>query len=93
MSARLRPAALLEVLPGQIQQVAAAEQLHPRDPDQIDGEHGGQDAQAEAADQSVAEGLLLIASWQAQHHDGHDQRVVGAEEAFEGDEQGDGNEI
>ena len=29
----------------------------------------------------------------AQDHDGHDQRVVGAEQAFEGDEQPDGDEI
>ena len=32
-------------------------------------------------------------SRKTQHHDGHDERVVGAEQTFEGDEQADGDEV
>ena len=48
---------------------------------------------ANAADQPIAQRLVVLGPRQAQHHDGHDQRVVGAEQALEDDEQADGGEI
>ena len=77
-----------EVRIRQIQQIKAAEQLHQREPNQIDGEQRRQNAERKAAQQPIAQRLLMFGAWKTQDHDGHDQRVVGAEEAFEGDEQG-----
>jgi hypothetical protein len=40
-----------------------------------------------------AQRLLVLSLGKAQHHDGHHQGVVRAEQAFEGDEECDGDEI
>ena len=51
------------------------------------------DAERERAEDAVAQRLLLLRLRQAEHQDGQDHRVVGAEQAFERDEQGDGDEV
>ena len=83
----------LEVDGGQIHQIEAADELHPRDADEIGGEQGGENPEGEPADQAIAERLLVIGPGQPEHHDGHHQRVVGAEEPFEEDEDADGSEV
>ena len=35
----------------------------------------------------------MLVPRKTQHHDGHDERVVGAEQPFEGDERADGYEV
>jgi hypothetical protein len=85
--------AILEVNNREIEEVGAARELHPGDADEVRREKGGERAEGEAADESVTQRLLVVGPRQAQHHDGHDQRVVGAEQALEDDEQPDGREI
>ena len=92
-AARFGAAALHEVLPGEIQEIQAAEQLHPGDADQIYRQDRGDDPQGEPADQSEAQRLALVASREAQDHDGHHERVVGAEEPLQRHQQADGHEV
>ena len=81
------------MLPGEIQQIEAAEQLHPGDADQIHREDRGDDPQGEPADQAEAQRLALVASREAQDHDGHHERVVGAEEPLQRDQQANRDEV
>jgi hypothetical protein len=82
-----------EVRVGEIQQIQAAEQLHPRELNQIDREEGCQKTEREAAQKPVPQRLLVSRAWKTKNHDGHDQCVVGTEQAFKGDEQTNGDEI
>ena len=50
-------------------------------------------AEDEGAEDAVAQRLPLLALRQAEHEHGQHHRVVGAEQPFERDEQGDGDEI
>ena len=61
--------------------------------DEIDGQQRGEHPERETADQAVAEGRLVLAAGQAEHHDRHHQRVVGAQEAFQRHQGADGDEI
>jgi hypothetical protein len=47
----------------------------------------GDDAEDETADETVAQGGLVLFGGQAEHHDGHDERVVGAQQSLEDHEQ------
>ena len=89
----LRRPAAQEVLPRQIEQIPAADELHPGDTHQVDGQQRRDDPEDERAHHAVAERLLLLAARQAENHDRHDQGVVRAEQSFEEDEEPDGNEI
>ena len=82
-----------EVGVGEIEEVQPACQLHPCDADEIHGQQGRDDAEDETANETVAKGFLVLRSWKTQHHDRHDERVVGAQQAFEGDESADCYEI
>ena len=44
----------------EIQEVQAARQLHPDDTDEVDGEQRRDDAEGEAADESVPKRLLVL---------------------------------
>ena len=61
--------------------------------DQVRRKHRRDDAEDEGADDAVAQRLPLLLLGQAQHEDGQHHGVVGAEQAFEHDEQRDGDEI
>ena len=95
LTARRSPAvaAAEEVAPRQVQQVAGPDQLDPRHLQQVHGEQRREDPEGERAENAVAERLALLAARQAEHQDGEDQRVVGAEQSLEQDEQGNGQEI
>jgi len=82
-----------EVRVGQVQQVETADQLHPRQLNQVDRQERRDDAHGESADQPVAQRLLVLAARQPQDHDGHDEGVIRAQQTFERDEQTDGDEI
>ena len=51
------------------------------------------DPECKPANQSVAKGLGVLLPRKTQHHDGHDEGVVGAQQALEGDESADGYEV
>ena len=90
-SALLRPRE--EVLVRQIQQVQRAEQLHDRQLDQVDREQDGNDAERERADDAVAERLRCWSTRQPEHEHREHERVVGAEQPFEHDEQTNRQEV
>src|SRR5262245_40107383 len=77
----------------QVQQVPGAQQLDPSDAYQIDGQQRGHGSKRERADDAVAQRLLLVALRQPKHEHGEDHRVVGTEETFERDEEGDCEEV
>ena len=77
----------------QVQQVAGADQLHPAELDQVDGEQRRDGAERERADDAVAQRLLLLRFGKAEHQDRQHHRVVGAQQAFERDQQADGDEV
>ena len=52
-----------------------------------------ENAEREAADEPVAQRLLVLIAGQPQHHDGHDERVVGAQQAFEHNQGADDEEV
>jgi MerR family transcriptional regulator, heat shock protein HspR len=64
-----------------------AQQLHPREPDQVDRQQGGNRAEYERGRQAVAERQFLLAQGKPQNHRCDNERVVRAQEDFEGDEQ------
>ncbi len=78
---------------GQVGQVQAAEQFDPRDLNQVDREQRRDESKGKPSDEPVMQRLLVLLLRQSQHHDGHDERVVGAEQAFEHDEHADGDEV
>src|SRR5262249_21198605 len=78
---------------GQIQEISSAEELHPADLDQIDGQQGGNSSKDEGTEDAVAQGFLLLRIRQAEDEHGQHHRVVRAEEPFERDEQRDGGKV
>ena len=77
----------------QVQEIRATGQFHPDDTDEIDGQQRGERAKDEPADETVAQRFLVAVLRQTQHHDRHDERVVGTEQPLETDEEADGDEI
>ena len=77
----------------QIQQIAAAEQLHESQLNQVLGEQRRDRPERKRAGHAVAEGFSLASLGQAEHEDRKDHRVVSAEEPFEGYQHCDGDEI
>ena len=77
----------------EIEEVQSACQLHPRHADEIDREEGCDDTEDETAKESVAKRLLVLVPRKTQHHNRHDESVVGAQQPFEGDESADCYEI
>ena len=63
------------------------------DREQVDGEQRRQDAEDEGAEDAVAQRLLLLVARQPEHENGQHQRVVGAEQPLEQDEQGDREQV
>ena len=68
-------------------------QHHDLHLDEVNGQQRGEDPEGEPAPGCRIAGPSWSSFGKAQDHDGHDQRVVGAEEAFEDDEQSDGDEV
>jgi hypothetical protein len=59
----------------------------------MNGEQRGKDPEEECPENPVAQGLLLLMPRQAEHENGEDECVVGAEEPLEGNKQTDGDQI
>jgi hypothetical protein len=95
--ARRAPALLCilaaKVSVGQIQQVQPTEQLHQNQTNEIHGQQRGQHPKNKAADQAVLKRWLVLTARQPEHHDRHDQRVIGAEQPFKCHQRADGDEI
>ena len=92
-AALLRVAAAEEVVVRQPQQVEPADQLHEPQLDHVRGKHRRRDAERERADDAVAQRLPLLLLGQAEHEHRQHHGVVGAQQSFEHDEQGDGDEV
>ena len=59
----------------------------------MDGEQRRQDAEEEGSENAVAKRFLLLFPRQPEHENGQHERVVGAQQALEQDEEGDGQKI
>ncbi len=81
------------MLPREIEEIKGADELDPGDLEQVHGEQRREDAERERAGNAVAERLALLLARQPEHEDRQDERVVGAEEPLEHDEQADRQEI
>ena len=82
-----------EVLEREVQQVAGADQFDPAEGDQLDREQRGEDAEDERAEDPVAQRLLLLMTRQPEHQNRQHERVVGAEQALQQDEEADSDEV
>ncbi len=87
--ARLAVAAdvLAEMLHRQVQQVEAADQLHPTEGDQIGSGRRRSGPEGEGAGDAVAQGLGLLILGQAEDANRQHHGVVGAQHALEEDQQ------
>ena len=82
-----------EVIERQPQQVRRANQHHELNLDEIDSQQDRDDAKAERADDAVLQRFALLPFGKAENENCQHHRVVRAEETFERDQQGDGDEI
>jgi hypothetical protein len=78
---------------GEIHEIEPDQQLDPADLDQVRRQKRGHDAERERPDQPILECFFLIGASQPQDHHRQHQRVVGAEQSFEDDEETNGDEI
>ena len=82
-----------EVAVREPQEIPGPDQLHEADLDQVHREKNRDDPEEERPQDPVAQRLLLIFPRQPQHQDREHQRVVGAEQPLENDEEPDRDEI
>jgi hypothetical protein len=82
-----------EVLVGQVEKIQASKELHEVELNQVVGGARGQRAKSEGAQDPIAQGLALFMARKTQHQNRQHQRVVRTEQAFEHDQQADGDEI
>ena len=82
-----------EVRVRQIKQVERADELDPGHRQQVNGEQRREDAECEGSEDAVTQGLALLMTRQPEHEDGQHERVVGAEQALQHDQQRDGYEV
>ena len=82
-----------EVRVGQIQQVKRADQLDPGELEQVHRQQRRQDAEDERAENAIAQRFLLLVARQAEDENCEHQRVVGAEQPLEQDQQGDREQV
>ena len=82
-----------EVLIRQPEQIGRAQQLHERQPNHVERRAAWPCPEEEGAEDAVAQGRLLLVTRQPEHQHRQNHRVVGAQQAFEQDQQGDGDEV
>jgi hypothetical protein len=78
---------------GEIQQIQAAEQFYPSKLDEVHGEDRRHDPENEGTDQTVLQRLIVAILRQPEDHHRDHERVVGAQQAFERDQQTNGDKI
>ena len=83
----------MEVPVDEIQEVASADELHHRHPDHVCRENSGDASECEGADDSVSKRLALLGFRKAEDQDGQHERVIGAEQAFERDQEPDREKV
>ena len=77
----------------EVQQITAAGQFDPRGPEQKRGQGHADKAERKRREEPVPQRAILLLARQAHHENGEDQRVVGAEQAFEQDQQANRDEV
>jgi hypothetical protein len=82
-----------EMVVRQPQEIDGADQHHEIDSDEVRGEQDGNHPEHERSDDAVLKSLFLLVLGEPEDEDGEHHRVVSAQQAFEGDEQRDGDEI
>ncbi len=88
-----RPAGGEEVRVREVQQVRAADELHPGEGHQVHGREDGEDPESKRAQDAVAKRLVLLAARETEDQDRQDEGIVGAQEALEEHQEADRDEI